>query len=165
MGSFDERLRVRVDGADYDSTRSQLRTFLALGLAHPIARYWGKTWWIDGHASIGLGPTFDTGHWQLPLREDAAVAYAATRWLTLRGGLGLGITIDATQSYRSFAELAVPISLTFWRTLELVYRPMLSLPLGSETTPVLGGDRELSTRLAVLPFEVLLRVRINALAW
>jgi hypothetical protein len=48
---------------------------------------------------------------------------------------------------------------------EPVCRPMLSVPLGSETSPVFGGEREISTRLAVLPFELLLRVRIGALGW
>jgi len=87
LGSFDERLRTRVDGTDYDSYRSQLRMFLALGLVHRIVNWSNEREWIDGHASLGLGPTFQGGHWQLPLREDATFAYAATSWLTLRAGL------------------------------------------------------------------------------
>ena len=165
MGSFDERLRVRVDGSDYDSYRSQLRMFLALGVSHPIMHLRDERFWLDGHGSIGLGPTFQTGHWQVPIREDVTFAYAATHWLTLRAGLGFGVTVDATESCRSFAEIGIPISLTLSRAFELVYRPMLSMPLGSESSPVFGGDRELSTRLAVLPFEVTLRARIGALAW
>ena len=165
IGSFDERLRVRVDGTDYDSYRSQYRTILALGLAHPVAELADERAWIDGHGSIGFGPTFDTGHWHLPLREDVTFAFAATRWLTLRGGLGVGITIDTSASSRSFAELAIPIGFTVFRTVELVYRPMLSVPLGSETSPVFGGESEISTRLTVLPFELMLRVRVNALGW
>ena len=165
IGSFDERLRVRVDGTDYDSYRGQLRTLVALGLAHPVASLPYEHMWIDGHGSLGAGLTFDTGHWQLPVREDLTLAFAATRWLTLRAGLGVGLTIDASAGHRSFGELALPISLTCFRTVELVYRPMLSVPLGSETSPVFGGEREISTRLMVLPFELLLRVRIGALAW
>ena len=165
MGAFDERLRVRVDGSDYDSYRSQLRLFLALGVAHPIVRLRDGRWWLDGHASIGAGLSFDTGHWQVPVREDVTFAYAATRWLTLRAGLGFGVTVDASDSSRSFAEIGLPLSLMVGRAFELVYRPMISVPLGSESSPVFGGDRELSTRLAVLPFELTLRARIGALAW
>jgi hypothetical protein len=166
IGSFDERLRVRVDGTDYDSYRGQLRTVLAVGLAHPvIARLKDDRVSIDGLVSLGVGPTFYTGHWQLPVREDLTFAFATTRWLTLRAGLGAGLTLDTSAGRRSFAELALPIGLTFFHTIELVYRPMLSLPLGSETSPVFGGERAISTRLAVLPFELLLRVRIGALGW
>ena len=98
LGSFDERLRVRVDGIDYDSYRSQLLTFLALGLAHPVLRLTNERLWIDGNASLGAGPTFNTGHWHVPIREDVSLAFAESRWLTLRAGLGLGLTIDATTS-------------------------------------------------------------------
>ena len=165
MGSFDERLRVRVDGTDYDSYRSQLRLLLALGVSHPLAHLRDERFWLDGHGSIGSGLTFQTGHWQVPLREDVTLAYAATHWLTLRAGLGLGVTVDATEDSRSFVELALPVSVTLFRAFEVVYRPMISVPLGSESWPVLGGERQLSTSLAVLPFEVLVRARIGALAW
>jgi hypothetical protein len=165
VGSFDERMRVRVDGTDYDSYRSQFRMLFALGLAHPIVRLQDPRMRIDGHASVGVGPTFTTGHWQVPIREDAMFAYAATPWLTLRAGLGLGITDDATAPSRSFAEIGVPLSVTFWRTAELLYRPALSIPLGSESSPVFGGERELQTRLAFLPFEIAVRVRVQALGW
>lgn len=165
LGSFDERLRVRVDGVDYDSYRGQLRSFFALGLAHPVLRLADEHVWIDGHAALGAGPTFFTGHWHLPIREDVSLAFAPSHWFTLRGGLGVGVTIDATASDRSFAELALPIGVTFFRTIELVYRPMLSVPLGSESSPVFGGQRELATRLAALPFELSLRYRIQGLSW
>ena len=114
IGSFDERLRVRVDGTDYDSYRGQYRTILALGLAHPVAKLADERQWIDGHGSIGFGPTFDTGHWQLPIREDVTFAFAATRWLTLRGGLGVGITTTHPRAAgvlpRSRFQLASPSS-------------------------------------------------------
>jgi hypothetical protein len=101
----------------------------------------------------------------LPLREDVSLAVAASHWLTLRGGLGVGVTFDATASDRSFAELALPTGVTFFRTIELSYRPMLSVPLGGESSAVFGGERELAKRLAILPFELSLRYRIQALGW
>ena len=165
LGSFDERLRARIDGTPFDSYRSQGRTFIAVGLAHPVAHLADARLWVDGHAAIGAGLTFETGHWQLPMREDLTLAFAATRWLTLRGGLGLGLTIDVTASRRTFAELGVPVGVTFFKTIELVYRPVLTIPLASETSPVFGGDRELSTRFGVQPFELLLRARLGALGW
>jgi len=165
LGSFDERLQVRVDGMDYDSYRGQLRTFLALGLVHPVLRFADERLWFDGHAAFGAGPTFYTGHWHLPFREELSLAFAAGRGLTLRGGLGVGVTIDATASSRSFAELGLPMGATFFRTIELIYRPLLSVPLGSESSPVFGGQRSLATRPGVLPFELSLRYRIEALGW
>lgn len=165
LNAFDERLRVRVDQNDYDSVRGQLRGVVALGFAHPVARPWGERVWLDGHASIGLGLAVDTGRWQVPLREDITFAFAATRWLTLRGGLGVGVTLDATGARRSFAEVGLPLSVTFLHAIELGYRPVLTLPLGSEESSALGGGRALSTRLTVLPFEVLLRVRVTGLGW
>jgi hypothetical protein len=56
-------------------------------------------------------------------------------------------------------------AVTLFRSLELVYRPMLSVPLGRERSPVFGGERELATRPAILPFELLLRYRMRALSW
>jgi hypothetical protein len=173
LGSFDERLRLHVDGSDADSFRSQYRTLLLVGLGHPVARWpttgphpaWREHLWIDGHVSTGVGVTFDTGHWQIPVREDVTLAYGARTWLTLRAGLGLGVTLDASDGHRSFVELGVPLAVALFRNFELVYRPMLVVPLGRETAPVFGGQRELATRLAFLPFEILLRVRIPALGW
>ena len=172
LGRFDERLRLRVDGSDADSVRSQYRTLLMVGLAHPISR-WPATGthvasrnaWIDGHLGAGAGVTFDTGHWQIPVREDVTLAYRARSWITMRAGLGVGVTFDASAGRRTFADLGIPLSITLFRNFEVLYRPMLSVPLGSETSPVFGGQRELATRLAFLPFELLLRVRIPALAW
>ena len=54
-------------------------------------------------------------------------------------------------------NLGLPMGVMFFRTIELIYRPMLSVPLGSESSPVFGGQRQLATRLAVLPFELSLR--------
>lgn len=173
LGSFDERLRLHVDGGESDSFRSQYRSLLLVGLVHPVVRWpatgphaaWRERLWIDGHLSTGVGVTFDTGHWHIPVREDLTLAYGARTWLTLRAGLGLGMTVDASAGHRTFVELGIPLSVALLRNFELVYRPMLVVPLGRETSPVFGGQRELATRLAVLPFEVLLRFRISALGW
>jgi hypothetical protein len=83
----------------------------------------------------------------------------------MRAGLGVGFSIDATSSERSFAELALPVSVALFRTVEIVYRPLVALPLGGETKPVFGGERELAARFAPAPFELMLRFRIDALGW
>lgn len=164
MGGFDEQLRVRTDGVDRYSQRGQVRVGLSLGVAHPVARL--SDWLaLDGLASVGLGLTFDSGHWLIPLREDLTFAFSPARWFTLRAGLGVGISANVSAAQRSFAELAIPVSVTFWRTVELAWRPMLSLPLGSDTQPVLGGDRALATRVAVLPFDLQLRFRLGGASW
>jgi hypothetical protein len=99
------------------------------------------------------------------VREDLTLAYGARTWLTLRAGLGLGVTVDASAGHRTLVELGIPLAVALFRNFELVHRPMLVVPLGRETAPVFGGQRELATRLAFLPFEVLLRFRISALGW
>ena len=164
IGSFDERLRLKIDDVDYDSYRGQLRTLLAIGLAHPVLHFSNEREWLDSHMSLGIGPTFLTGHWHVPLREDFSFAYSASSF-TLRAGLGLGLTIDTTEGFRSFGEFALPIGLTLWRTVELVYRPLLAVPLGRRSTAVFGGERELETRFGIMPFELSLRLYIGALGW
>lgn len=164
LGGFDEQLRVRTDGVDTDSQRGQVRAGVGLGVAHPVVRL--SDWVaLDGLASVGLGVTFGSGHWLLPLREDLTFAFTPARWLTLRAGLGLGFSADLSAAQRSFAELALPVSVTFWRTVELAWRPMLTLPLGSDTQAVLGGERALATRVEVLPFDVQLRFRLGGAGW
>ena len=66
----------------------------------------------------------------------------------MRAGLGAGLSLDTSAGRRSFGELALPIGFTFLHKIELFYRPMLSIPLGSETSPVFGGEREALPALA-----------------
>ena len=165
MGGFDERQQLRVDGSDTNSVRGQLRALVFVGLAHPIGTASSATVWFDEHTALGVGPTFDTGHWQVLLREDVTVAWAGTRWLTLRAGLGAGFTLDATGPRRSFADVGVPVSATLFQVVELVYRPMLTIPVSGETTTVLGGTSTLAASLAIVPFDVQLRFRIPPLGF
>lgn len=165
VGAFEERLRVRVDGVDYDSFRTDDRVLFALGLGHRMLRLGPSPLWLEGHASVGVGPTFQSGHWHVPLREDVTIAYVVTRWLTLRGGLGVGVTLDATEPSRSFADVGLPLGATFFDAVELNYRPALSVPLGNQSQAVFGGERSLQAALALLPFEVGLCVRPRALGW
>ncbi len=152
LGSFQEQQALTVDGATSNGWQSQYRAFLTLGLAHPIVSF-SPSVSLDGHAALGTGPTFVTGHWHALVRQDVTFAFTPTTWLTLRAGLGLGFTLDASGPDRSFAEVAVPIGVTFFRLVEVVYRPFLSVPAGGETVGVAGGTRTLSTRLLVMPFE------------
>jgi hypothetical protein len=165
VGAFEERLRVRVDGVDYDSFRTDDRVLFALGLGHRMLRLGPSPLWLEGHATLGFGPTFESGHWHVPLREDVTIAYVLTRWLTLRGGIGVGVTLDVTEPSRSFADLGLPVGATFFDAVELAYRPALSIPLGSKSEAVFGGERSLGAALAFLPFEVSLCVRPRALGW
>jgi hypothetical protein len=165
FGSLGETLRLKLDGVERDEDRSQFRLLLlAVGLAHPV-RELGPGLRLDGHASLGFGPTFTTGHWHLVPREDVTVAYQATRWLTLRAGLGLGLGLDATSAARSHLEFALPLGVTFFDLLEVVYRPFVSAPLGAERRAVFGGDRELFTSTGPVLFDVQLRVRLGRLGW
>jgi hypothetical protein len=165
VGAFEERLRVRVDGVDYDSFRTDDRVLFALGLGHRMLRLGPSPLWLEGHATLGVGPTFESGHWHVPVREDVTIAYVATRWLTLRGGLGVGVTIDATEPSQSFADFGIPLGATFFDAVELTYRPALSIPLGNKSAAVFGGERSLQAAFAFLPFEVGLCVRPRGLGW
>ncbi len=165
VGAFEERLRIRVDGANYDSFRTDDRVLFALGLGHRMLRLGSSPLWLEGHATLGVGPTLESGHWHVPVREDVTIAYVATRWLTLRGGLGLGVTLDATEPSQSFADFGLPIGATFFDAIEPTYRPALSVPLGNKTEGVFGGERSLQAAVAFLPFEVALCVRPRSLGW
>jgi hypothetical protein len=165
VGAFEERLRLRIDGVNYDSFRTDDRVLFALGLGHRMLRLGSSPLWLEGHATLGVGPTLESGHWHVPVREDVTIAYVATRWLTLRGGLGLGVTLDATEPSQSFADFGLPIGVAFFDVVELSYRPALSVPLGNQSDAVFGGERSLQAAVAFLPFEVGLCVRPRALGW
>lgn len=164
LGAQQERLVVDAGGTESSERRGDLRLSAAIGLAHPVAHL-GERMAIDGHGSVGFGPTFHGGRYQLPLREDVSFAYAPLEWLTLRGGLGAGVVVDLTRSAMSYAELAVPVGMTFFRAVELLYRPYLSLPLGGEDRAVFGGSRSLSAGTALVPFDLALRFRFRALGF
>lgn len=159
IGGQSERLELNLAGTRSTAARSDLRLSTMIGIAHPVASLGSGRARVDGHAAVGFGPTFIGGRYQIPLREDVTFAYEATRWLTLRGGLGVGVVVDATRSAMSYGEVGLPLGVTFWRTLELVYRPYLSVPLGSEDRTVFGGSQTRSASPELVPLELALRVR------
>lgn len=165
LGGLGESLALRVPGAATDETRSDVRTTIALGLAHPVVRLGDPRVRIDGHASIGLGPTFQRGNYHVPIRENVTLAYDVASWLTLRGGLGLGVVIDASQSALSYGEIGLPMGVTLWSTVEIVYRPYVSLALGSEDRVVFGGSRALSAATSFQPLDIALRFRWTAIGF
>jgi ABC-type antimicrobial peptide transport system permease subunit len=55
------------------------------------------------------------------VREDVTLAYGARTWLTLRAGLGLGVTLDASAGHRSFVELGVPLAIALFRNFGVVF--------------------------------------------
>ena len=67
--------------------------------------------------------------------------------------------MDTSSFDRSAAEITLPLGVSF-RFIELLYRPALSLPLGSERASVLGGARELSARPGLAPLSFALRLRV-----
>lgn len=164
LGGQQERLVVDAGGAESSERRSDLRLSAAIGLAHPVAKLSERAA-IDGHGSVGFGPTLHGGRYQLPLREDVSFAYAPWGWLTVRGGLGAGVVVDLSRTAMSYAELGVPVGVTLFGALELLYRPYLSLPLGSEDRAVFGGSRSLSADAALVPFDLALRFRFRALGF
>lgn len=158
-----ETMTVDVGGARTEERRSDVRFNPALGLGHRFTA--PKAVSLDGHASVGLGPNAGAGRYQLPVREDVGVAWRAWSWLTLRGGLGAGLTLDLGRSSGSYADLALPVSATFFDVVELVYRPYLSLPVAREDRATFGGTRELSASTALVPLDFALRFRAPVLGF
>jgi hypothetical protein len=160
FGLHRERLSLALGGTDHVESRSDLRLAFGLGLAHPVR----TSLHVDGHASLAFGPTFADGRYPLVLRED--VTFVA-RWasVALRAGLGPGLTLDTSRPSMSFVEIGVPLSVTLSDTIELVYRPFLSIPLSAEERAVFGGTRRKSADLAVVPLDLTLRVRVRALGF
>jgi hypothetical protein len=168
LGVLSERARLETFGAVHKATRSDLRASLALGLAHPVWSFGepgAAHLVLDGHSSVSLGPTLDGGRWQLPVREDVTLAWAAASWLTLRAGLGAGFVLDATRLSSSFVELAVPLSLELWGTVELVGRPALAFGVAEEERSVFGGTQAIGPGVALVPLDFTLRFRLPALGF
>lgn len=164
LGLLTETAKVDVLGTESSERRGDTRAVVSLGLAHRVVRL-GARVRLDGHAQIGLGPTFFGGRYQVPLREDVTFAFDATSFLVLRAGLGLGAVVDATRSSMSYGEVGVPVGATFFEVIELVYRPYLGVPFSSDERATFGGTREVSAALAVVPFDLTLRFRISALGF
>jgi hypothetical protein len=163
-----ERSRIDAGGERFEETRSDLRATLAVGLAHPVltlGTYRAARVRIDGHASLGVGPTFGDGRYQVPLREDVTLAWGAASWLTLRVGLGAGVVVDATRTAFSYAEFGAPLSFTFGPAVEVVWRPALAVGLGEEERAVFGGTQSWSSGVAFVPFDFALRFRIGAIGF
>lgn len=164
LGALAESAKVDALGAEHEERRGDLRAVVSVGLVHPVVRL-GARARLDGHAEVGLGPTFFGGRYQVPLREDVTFAFDATSFLVLRAGLGLGVVVDATRASMSYGELGVPLGATLFGAIEVVYRPYLGVPFGGDERAVFGGTHELSPSLAVVPFDLALRFRISALGF
>lgn len=164
LGGLAETAKVDVFGTESSERRGDTRAVVSLGLAHRVVRL-GARVRLDGHAQIGLGPTFFGGRYQVPLREDVTFVFDATSFLGLRAGLGLGVVVDATRASMSYGEVGVPVGATFFEAIELVYRPYLGVPFSSDDRATFGGTREVSAALAVVPFDLTLRFRISALGF
>lgn len=158
FGHHEERLELELAGQKSTETRIDERILVAFGVAHPLAAR------FDGHASLGFGPTFQQGRYQLVLREDVTFVHRWS-WLAVRAGLGPGLSLDTTESTMSFAELGLPLTLTVAESVELVYRPFLSVPLAGDRRDVFAGSRTRSADLAFVPFDLTLRLRVRALGF
>ena len=162
---FAESLRLTLDGQAHEESRSDLALAPVLGLWHPLGAARGPRLSFDGHVSVGVGAAFHSGAGRVLLREDAHLSYSALSWLDLRGGLGLGFAIDTAQPSSSQIELALALSVTLFKRVELAYRPYVSFPLGHSESELFGGKRELSANLGFVPIDFVLRGRFRSLAW
>lgn len=158
-----ETMAVEVGGAHTEERRSDLRVGPAVGLAHRLGPPGALS--LDGHASLGLAPALGGGRYLVPIREDVGVAWRTRGWLALRGGLGAGLAVDLGKGATSYAELALPVSVTLVEVVEIVYRPYLSLPIASEERATFGGSRSLSASVGVVPIDFALRFRVRALGF
>lgn len=164
LGGLSERMALDLAGRQAIETRSDLRLAATLGLAHPALEL-GPHRRLDGHASISVGPTFTGGRAQLLLREDVTYAHDVWSGMTLRAGLGAGVALDLTRSSMSQGEVGVPLSITFARVVELVYRPYLALALGREERPVFAGSRTRSADTTLVALDLTLRFRLPTLGF
>lgn len=164
FGGLDERMALDLAGTRWKSTRADVRASIHVGLAHPVAPL-AASLRVDGHGSLGFGPTFHGGRYQLIGREDVTAAYPVLSWLDVRAGLGPGLVLDMTQTAMTFAEIGLPIGVTFAGAVELSYRPYVSLALGDESRAVFGGSRSLSADTTFVPLDFTLRLRVRALGF
>jgi hypothetical protein len=64
--------------------------------------------------------------------------------------------LDTSVAARSSVELALPVALRF-SVVELAWQPAMVIPLGAETSPLLGGSRRVSAKPGLAPLSLVLR--------
>lgn len=157
-----ERLAVRLPDTSQQEDRWLWNTGLVAGLGVRLPSVAGLS--LRADSTAGLGVILRTGHGRLDLRETALLSLPLGAKFSAEFGLGAGVVVDTGSVGRSSLELALPLGVRF-RSVELLYRPALALPLGAERSPVLGGDRELSARPGLVPFSLSLRFHLGALGF
>jgi hypothetical protein len=157
LGASSERLELESQTA----RRSDLTVWGSLGLSHPVLPELD----LGGHASVAIGPALESGRYGLLVREDVTWAWPAASWLTWRAGLGVGLAFELGRWSQSRAELGVPLSVTFGGVVELLYRPLLALPLGEEVQAVFGGERRSSAASGLVPLDLAIRLHLPALGF
>lgn len=157
LGQARERLSVELPGYSAHEDRWLLALSPSLGLT---------AWFtpapktpLRADATFAYGQTLRTGRGRLTLRAEALAAPPLGAKFSLLGGLGLALASDPSSAGRSAVELTLPLGVSLG-SIELLYRPSLSLPLGAERSSVLGGSRELSARPGLVPLSLALRLRL-----
>ena len=151
-----ERLTIESGAAVHDD-RSLWVPTLQVGAS------W-RTGLVETRGGLGLGLALATGHVPLIAGAQAVAVGELTGTLSVLGGAGLGLRLDASQATRSRALVELPVGLR-WRAIELLYVPAVAIPIGSDDQPIFGGERRLSARGGVEWIRIELRVSVPGLSF
>ena len=164
LGSVEQRVSAQLGATEHSFSRRELRPGLVLGLVHPVPQPWPHRVPLEGHVSFGFGSTLVTGNLQLSVREDWVATWQLQPWFGVRAGLGAGFVLDTYAADRNQLEIGLPIGVKLG-DLEIVYRPNLSIPISRQSERVYGGQLSRGASFALIPFELVLRMRWSGLAW
>lgn len=161
VGYYPDERRLTTPDGETASTRQLWFTRVNLSVGYDI-RQRVLPGLMRGQSSLGVGVVYQEGQFPLHLRQELVWDYPLSSWLELEAGLVFGANFNFTNSAGSFWEVSVPLGLRFKKSVELLYWPMLTLPLSAQTDDVFGGTIAARVAPAVVPVGLVVRVSLRA---
>ncbi len=163
IGYARDHLSVDLPSGTLEETNALWHTRATLGLGYDVTRL-SPAFVLAGHSELGFGLSYEPGDWLVHTRHTLQPQWAPND--TFRLGLGLAVAahVNTGRLSHSYADVGLPLTarLAF---VELVYTPLLTMPLGRDTEPVFGGERSERMAVGIVPVQLDLRFRIDPLGW
>lgn len=157
-GRYDDQMQVVASPVDVTERRTLWFSRLDVGVSYPVSAS-ALPPGLEGETSLGLGVLYAVGEFPLYARQQLTWNRSFSSWGTFLVGVSAGVRYVPARVVESAFETGLALGLRLGNHIEVVYRPLFVLPLGSESTTVWGGtlSRRVSTQLAPLNFGVVAR--------
>ncbi len=157
VGAYSESLRV---GA-LEESRGLLYSGLQLGLHYRLFDGALEFATIAGHTRVEVAAVFSRGHVPLRLTQSLRLQ-RRLGWLEVFAGLGMGLSLNASQPSFSYLSLGLPLGFRVG-PVDLVYLPSLTLGLASQQSSTFSGARTHRIARTIAPFMIELHYRFDGL--